>query len=533
MRCEWRVLPWVCALASSAYADPADPIVRGAMPSGVHVARAETLDRGVAVVEAGSGLGYRSGLLGSGHRLVRALANVSGAYGITPELAVGLSLDGYYDRHSGFPTGPSSGCGDTCEQGYVGAPHLSARYVRRTGGASVGAHLELWIPGDQLPSMKFGATSVELRGLAAFVAGPGTLALDAGFRLDNSHKTISDIESFTVPDRVSYGSSNYNAIVAGAHYAVRISPRLWVAGESSIVLFVGSPPANAADLEDGRWLARVGGSLGLTLTPQWNVVGFLDAVKSPGVDDAQAMDDNIPLIPYEPMITAGIALQARFGGADTPPAVIVQQPKEPPPCWDSPAGCKSEEEPLLGDIAGVVVDDAGKPLAGATVTITGKVTGTTATTTTKDDGSYAFQGVRIGKRTITPAKGGPTRTETVEETELELRVVADGRDPVVSTIAAPKPGANAVPSVTLQPTLPPGQLRGVVRSPRGVPIANATITVMPGDLTAVSATDGTFALDLPPGSYKVTVTAPGLKTQELEVTVDPNGVALKEFILSR
>jgi hypothetical protein len=520
----------VCALVSIADAEQ-EPTVFGALPSGIHVARARTLDQGVAAVEVMSGLGFRRGLLGADHRLVRALGTVAAAFGVTSELSLGLSFDGYYDRHRGFPTGTTSGCGDRCEEGYVGAPRLNARYARRVGGATVGVHAMVWVPGDQMPSIKLSATSLELRGLASIAAGPGRLSIDAGFRLDNTDKTVDDIAAFTVPDRVSYGSSNYNAVVAGLHYALPVTPRLWIAAETSIARFVGAPPSGMADLEDGRVLARAGGSLGFAVASQWTVVAFVDAVKSPRVLDSQAMASNIPLIPYEPTVVAGLGLHAQFGGGSPreSSATIVKAP----PCWDTPQGCAAEEQPLVSDIAGTVVDDAGKPLAGATVTITGKKTGVTAAAKTNDDGSYVLTGVRIGRRTVTPGKAGPTTADAVEETELEVRIVAEGRDPVVSTIAAPKPGANPAPPVTLQPTLPPGQVKGFVRSQRGKPIANAEVIATPGDAKTVSAADGTFTIDLAPGTYKVTVRAAGYAAQVLNVTIDPNGVALKEFILGR
>lgn len=534
MRWVGPILMCVCTLVGTAHAQPAtSPTVYGAMPSGVHVARAETLGKGVAVVEVLSGLGYRSGLLGADHSLVRALADVAAAFGVTADLSLGVSLDGYYDRHSGFPTGPSSGCGDTCEQGYVGAPHVHARYVRHLGAAALGAQLGVWIPGDQLPSMKLGATSLELRGLASLDVGPGRLSLEAGFRLDNTANTSDNLGSFTVPDRVSYGSSNYHALVAGAHYAIAATPRVWVAAESSVARFLGAAPSNAAELEDGRWLARLGASAGFSLASQWTLVAFIDAVKSPGVLGVQVMALHIPLIPYEPMITAGLALQARFGGS--PPArpistIAVAPPPPPQQCWDT-GTCKAEEQPLLTEVSGTVIDDAGKPIAGATVTVTSKASGATATATTNADGTYVIADLKIGRRTITPAKGGPTTVDTVEETALELRIAADGRDPIVSTLA-PTAGKSAVPAVTLQPTLPAGQLKGIVRTLRGKPIPNAVITVPAANATTVSGPDGTFSIDLAPGKYRVTVKAPGYTAQDLDVVIDPNGVALKEFILA-
>jgi hypothetical protein len=67
----------------------------------------------------------------------------------------------------------------------------------------------------------------------------------------------------------------------------------------------------------------------------------------------------------------------------------------------------------------------------------------------------------------------------------------------------------------------------------GKPIAGATVKVEPTGLTATSAADGTLSIDLPPGNYKATATAPGFKDQTLDVVIDPNGVALKNFELRK
>jgi hypothetical protein len=40
-------------------------------------------------------------------------------------------------------------------------------------------------------------------------------------------------------------------------------------------------------------------------------------------------------------------------------------------------------------------------------------------------------------------------------------------------------------------------------------------------------------VDLPPGHYKITVTAHGLAQQQLDVNIDPNGVAIKNIELHK
>ena len=86
----------------------------------------------------------------------------------------------------------------------------------------------------------------------------------------------------------------------------------------------------------------------------------------------------------------------------------------------------------------------------------------------------------------------------------------------------------------LDPELPPGELRGNVRSRAGGrAIANAKISVTPGDFTATSAADGTFAITVPPGKYTMTTTADGFAPQVIEAVVDQEGVTVKFINLDK
>ena len=491
-----------------------------AMPGGVDVATASTLPAGTAVVELSSGVGYRSGLLAEEHRFVRALGEVAAAYGVLDMLTVALSFEGYYDRHNGFMSGDLSGCGPTCESGWVGAPHLYVRLSRPVANMKLGAQLDLWVPGDVAPSMKFDATSVEARALASFPLGPTTLSLDAGFHLDNSANSIDYISSLSVPDRVSFGISNYNAVVAGAHLSYPLQARAWVAAEASFVAFVGGPPAGMADLRQERWLARAGVVGGIQLAASLRAVVFVEAIKSPGVLGSQALAADIPIIPYEPMIVGGFALAYHVSARSS----------APPPCWDTPAGCPTDEQPIYSEVSGTIVDQDGTPVPGATVTVSGKTYGSQSSTTS-EDGTYTIANVKIGRRLTTQTKTGPKTETKLDEAGLDMRVELAGYELGRSTIASPKQGGVRAPQIAVQKTLPPGQVRGVVRNQRGKPIAGATVSVSPGEHVAQSGADGTFVVDLQPGSYKVKVHAEGFRDQELAVTIDANGVALKEFVL--
>jgi HSP20 family molecular chaperone IbpA len=45
--------------------------------------------------------------------------------------------------------------------------------------------------------------------------------------------------------------------------------------------------------------------------------------------------------------------------------------------------------------------------------------------------------------------------------------------------------------------------------------------------------DGSISVDLPPGTYKATVESAGYKPQTLDVTIEENGVAVKNFELNK
>lgn len=525
--CRWAAalaLGVACAASVPAHAQPA-AIAYGALPGGLHVDDAAALPAGSAVVELLSGFGYRSGVLAPDHRFGRAVGDVAAAYGVTGALSVGLSLDGYYDRHYGFPSGGSSGCGASCDDGYVGNPHVHARYVYPVGREALGVQLGVWVPGNKAPSLRPSATSVDLVALASLAAGPGTLSLDAGFRLDRSAQSVDELMRLSLQDRISLGVSEYDEVLGGARYVVPRG-RTWVGLEASLEDFVGSPPAEMASFASGRLLVRGAVTAGVRVADRWELAAFVEAASEPGVSAAQVHHFNIPVYPYEPELTGGLSLAAGFGGAG---AAV----HEPPPCWDTPAGCTPEIEPLYGVVTGSVVDQAGKPVAGARVTVQGHTYGAAASYVTDADGSYRIEHVQVGRRIATPGPRGPTSEDKLDEPSLAVTAQLGDGKPATAAVDAPKAGINTVPPIALEPALPAGQLEGIVRTQAGKPVEGATITVTPGSAHVESGADGTFKLDLAPGKYKVTVKAPGLATQELDVTIDPNGVAIKELVLHR
>ncbi|MCG8418598.1 MAG: carboxypeptidase-like regulatory domain-containing protein [Proteobacteria bacterium] len=87
--------------------------------------------------------------------------------------------------------------------------------------------------------------------------------------------------------------------------------------------------------------------------------------------------------------------------------------------------------------------------------------------------------------------------------------------------AAKEPDEPAV----LEPRQSVGQLRGVIQSFRGKPIAGTTIRIEPGGLE-LAVDQGTFEIDLEPGRYTVIVRAPGYREQRVRARVRPDAVRI-------
>ena len=176
--------------------------------------------------------------------------------------------------------------------------------------------------------------------------------------------------------------------------------------------------------------------------------------------------------------------------------------------------------PITADITGTVVDESGAPGVGAKVSLVLK-NSQVPPATTDDKGNYAFAAVPIGYKVDGKA--------TLDETAGEIAIEVDGKKPGKATVQLGE-GKNTVAKVSLEAVLPPGELRAIVTSlATGAPIKNATVTIEPGGKTVSTGADGTFKVALPPGQYKITVTAPNLTKQELDVTIDPNGVTTKNI----
>lgn len=483
--------------AADASAPPPPRVGYGAMPGGLHVATAETLPQGTVELALLSGYGYRKGLLGPDHTLGRAIGDVALAYAPLPQLVVALSLDGRYDRHRGLTA--------MSDDGYVGDPHLLARLGGASGRVAFGGQLGVWVPGKDAPSIAAPAISVDARALVSIDAGFGMLSIDAGFRLDNSKKSVDQSDQLSAEDRVSLGVSDFHAALAGLSLRVPAGDRAYVALEGSTDLFVGSNAPTP--------IFRGGLQVGIAVSDAFTLIGFVEAAKVPSLAYSDVAAGNVVLVPYEPLVTGGLGLQARFGGKPVREASHVVKNVTPVPVAVIETA----------DVAGIVFDDAGKPVVGARVTV--KLKNSTGTAVTDGKGAYTIAKLPIGKTV-----DGKT---LLDDTGAEIATEVANKKPASATLTLGK-GANAVPPITLDPMLPPGQLRAVIINlATSRPVAGATVTIDPGGGTATSGPDGKFSVDLPPGRYKLTVTARGLAQQQLDVTIEQNGVAIKNIELHK
>ncbi len=468
--------------AIDAPAEPSPVLGYGAMPGGLLTAAATGLPAGQVGAVSLAAFGFRDDLLADGHRYIRGSGSLAVAYAPIPLLTVGLTIDGRYDRHSGSPADG--------EDGYVGDPRLLLRLARPVGAITLGAQLGVWLPGKDAPSVAFSATTVDLRVLGDVALGPATLSVNAGFRLDRSSESIEDPGALNQGDQVSLGVSEFNAVLGSAMISMPLGP-VFASLEGGTDFFLGDAAPDPT--------LRGSFSAGFRLSPRAALLAYAQVAKVASPE----MANPVPLIVYDPMLNFGIGIGGRFGGgsgAAKKPYVVTDNET------DKPIAVAK-----VATVSGTVLDDTGVPVVGAQVTVeTEKKTGTAVTDAA---GKYRVGGLPPG-----PAK---------------ISITVAGKKPQELTLTLVD-GANPAPQVQLDPELPPGELRGNVRSRAGGrAIANAKISVTPGDFTATSAADGTFAITVPPGKYTMTTTADGFAPQVIEAVVDQEGVTVKFINLDK
>ena len=240
---------------------------------------------------------------------------------------------------------------------------------------------------------------------------------------------------------------------------------------------------------EARLLFRGGASAGFHINPTCSAVAFVEAAKVPGIEMAQVAANNIPLIPYEPAITGGLGIQARFGG---PKATSSRRTATS----TTRRTARRSRSRLLADLSGTVVDEAGKPVVGAQVTFTLKNSQVPATATDarvhgRSRACRSATRSTASRRSTTLRSRSPSRStgrSRARRRSTSRQAVRSRSRRSARAVAAARPDERRRAHVGGQAD------RG--RGDHG-----------PGEQKTETAADGTFALDLPPGQYKVTAKA--------------------------
>jgi hypothetical protein len=460
-------------------------IADDAMPGILRVDDALPAPSGIAL-SVGSGYGYTGAELDDGDTHHRGSGRLVVSYPVLPALSVALRFDGRYDKHQGTVGGS--------DDGWVGDPRLIGRFQHTFSDTlSAGLQLGFWAPSSDVPSIDIDALSIEGVGALTYSAPTGAyhVSLNAGYRVDRSAASVEESERLSLADRLSLGLSDFNAVLFGVGASYKVGKAELLAEWSLDYLHgKGKPSFSQSPM-------RIGAGARFPLTDTVALFGQADFRLS-SVDAAEVMTS---LLPFEPKIQALFGMNMRFG-ADKPPVqeqiIVVDDKKDDVPPPPPPT------MPFQG-----VIKSGGTPVANASLVLRDK-DGNEKTGQTGADGSFTIDEVLLGAVTLTiKADGFEDKQETVNLAEGSVAV-----------------------EISLEAVLPPGQLRGLVRSFKGKGL-KAELRIMPSNQTLETAADGSFELDLPPGDYDVTVTVQGFKEQTRQIHIDDGGVTIMNVDLRK
>lgn len=488
----------------------------GALPGVYRVSTAEP-DAGGLAFYTGAGYGYAASIFGTGtddthHRATGAFA---ASFGPVSWLSLGLRMDGRFDQHSEQIPRPDGTTTEVKDDGLVGDPRFLAQ-VRTALNDSwhLGGRLSLWFPGSEAPSLVLGATTTDALAALTFAppGGPLRLGFEAGFRLDRSAESARDADALSQADRLSLGVSDSNAVLLGAGATFRAG-NVEILGELTWDVLVG---ADAPSLRESPLRLAAGVRLPVLDNLAAQIILESNLARLPTAAPGE------PLVPYEPRISVAVGLHYRFG---TPSRARPGSGDTS----DGPGrpGTRGAAQP--GVIYGRVQGAGGVAVPSAVVTVASASAqpraSSDATPDVTTDAPPAFKTEATtdaeGRFRITGVPGGP----------VTVTARAEGFDPVTRSLTV-EPGGEHEVDIALERALPPGQLRGFVRSFGGKPVA-ATLTIEPLGQTITAGADGSFEIDVAPGRYEVVIRAPGYREQRRSVTIEEGGVLILNVDLRR
>lgn len=423
-------------------------------------------------------------------------ATLGAAFTPLPYLSFAADLRGYLDVFSRSSAGSGSNL--------YGEPRLTARFSRSlTESLYWGAEAEVRFVGAEAPSVYWPATSGSVRGLLGVqLPERSWLGAQFGFQLDRSGAVVPDPAKVSATDRRTLESSSWNAVQWGVGVSHRLdSLQTELIGELSGDVLVG---ADAPSLLASPWQLAVGArhpfseAISLSLSAE---VGLSARQRTSQVDD---------LRPIPARISAGVSVLWRFGSRAAGAAAATRPPEQPATIGAVPPPPPSSAPALVVKtaVAGTVVDEGGRPLPDALITLT-REGAPPAEARSSEGGSFDFL--------------------EVPEGALELRISAAGFDDVSVAIA---PGQERTREIVLHPSVPAGQVRGRVLDLSGSPVL-ARISITPGEHSIPVSADGAFAVELAPGRYTVKLEHANFVTQQRVIVIRDRGVVILNVALTR
>lgn len=460
-----------------------------------------------AAVAASVGYGFTEALAGdsAGHH------RAAGTFGFMAQplrfLAASLTLDGRYDKHPDDALGSSSST--------VGEPRLIVRANEALGDSfALGAQLGLWIPGAEAPSLRPDASTLDALLLATY-APPGSglaLAMNAGYRVDRSANVLDagDRPRLRRGDRLSLRLSDFDAVLVGVGASKRLGrehtlgSHVEVLGELTWDVLVGK---NAPAATDSPLRLGLGARYHLKEDDAYFGALQLEARTEIGLGGRPSIGPNDALVPLDPRFAMVIGIRWA-------PALVVKVKPTRGPDGAGPdgAGGAAALASATSSLRGrVTAAEGGAPIAGAHVTVASDdpAQSNERAADTDADGAFTIAELRPGRAHVL-VKAAGYDDAGADTTVVDAATAA--RTPVVLPLAMKK-------------AIRPGQLRGLVRSFSGKPLA-ATIRVEPIGVETKTDADGTFQVEVPPGSYEVIVGATGHAGQRRPVQVEENGVTI-------
>lgn len=475
--------PLLIATNRSASAETGDGA--SALPAIGRLDVASRLARGVALATS-AGYGYTESVLGAADRHHRLGGTLAASVVPVEWLALGGRLDGRYDWHS---------TADGRDDGWIGEPHVLVRAGGQLGALGLAGQASLWVPGRDAPSVALAATSFDLRALASLrpAGSPVLLAATLGVRLDRSARSVTDPERMSDADRLALGVGEGPSLLTGLGMTAAVGRRLELLGEVTWDVALDDFPG---PLESPL---RFGAGARWSATDTLGLQALVEVVAS----GRPAVEAGGPLAPIEPRASVTLTAILRSASASDrragPRGPVTVRPAAAPPAVVPPAA----EAARTGALRGRALDPDGTALAGARIRVTIGAA-PPAEVVADEEGRFEATGLTEGDGTLRVSADGH------DDTERPVRIAAD---------------AAAEVEVRLPRSLPRGQLRGSVTSIQGVALA-ATIVVQPLGTQVACGAEGSFQVDVAPGTYTVEVTAPGFRPQQRRVVIEDNGVTI-------